>query len=157
MNDRAQQLLAAYQADTAPGTEREDALFESIVHRIVSADSVVESDELDADEPNDAPGDEADAAPRRGRRAIVVPVALATAAIAAGLVLAMSLRGQLVTAIDDASPSQAPNVETSPSKWCTPPPLVTANRSSAPRALMAVMARPRASPSCCGSSRISVG
>ncbi|MEM6995071.1 MAG: hypothetical protein AAF721_31445, partial [Myxococcota bacterium] len=108
MNERAQQLLSAYQADTGPEQAREDALFESIVRRIVTDETASELEHGDEDEPavEETPPTE-----QRGRRAIVLPVALATAAIAAGLVLAMSLRGQIVTQTDGADRWQAPNVE----------------------------------------------
>lgn len=135
-NDRAQELLAAYRTDTAPASEKEDALFDAIVRRIVTTDdeelvaavcgedenfddseeafedALEYEDDVTEDEPsaNTSPSE-------RRRRSVLLPVALATAAIAAGLVLALSVRGELLSQKNEASPWQAPNVEEAELPW----------------------------------------
>lgn len=141
MNERANEMLASYRSDTAPTTEREDALFEAIVVRIVSSDtedaglSAIDLDaDFDEDElaaleadldrwDDDECHDDHEAHPpaslsaARKRRGLLLPVAVATAAIAAGLVLAISAQGRVFTEADEAVPWQANSVEEDAPWW----------------------------------------
>ena len=141
-SERGRELLAAYRTDTAPASEDEDALFDAIVRRIVTTDDEelvgavygdLDEDSEDSEDfedfedfedafEDDVTEDEPSAntsprAARRRARSVVLPVALATAALAAGIVLALSVRGELLSPTSEVSPWQAPNVEEAELPW----------------------------------------
>ena len=134
----SEELLAAYRTDTAPGPDRDDALFDAIVRRIVTTDDQdlvdavcgpdeefeeleddFEAFEDDFEEGASEDESSANTSPQAVRRprSVVLPVALATAAVAAGLVLALSVRGELLSPASEMAPWQAPNVEEAELPW----------------------------------------